>query len=77
MQAALIAMLANNFRPATSEPGHHQLLIQALPKIIGLPDERVPMFEGFRAARNMSDYRGVSVSDTVTLALHPDYAYFF
>ena len=32
MQAALIAMLANNFRPVTSEPGHHQLLIQVLPK---------------------------------------------
>jgi hypothetical protein len=67
MQAALIAMLVNNFRPATSEPGHHQLLIQALPKTIGLPADRVPVLEGFRATRNMSDYRGVSVSDTVTL----------
>jgi hypothetical protein len=67
MQAALIAMLANNLRPATSEPGHHQLLIQALPKTIGLPADRVPVLEGFRAARNMSDYRGVPVSNTVTL----------
>jgi hypothetical protein len=32
MQAALAAMLANGYRPATSEPGHHQLLIQALPR---------------------------------------------
>lgn len=32
MQAALVAMLARGYRPATSEPGHHQLLIQALPK---------------------------------------------
>lgn len=28
MQAALIAMLANGYRPATSEAGHHQLLVQ-------------------------------------------------
>ena len=32
MQAALVAMLANGYRPVTSEAGHHQLLIQALPK---------------------------------------------
>ena len=32
IQAALIATLANGYRPATSEAGHHQLLIQALPK---------------------------------------------
>jgi hypothetical protein len=31
MQAALIAMLVNNFRPATSEPGHHQLLTASYP----------------------------------------------
>lgn len=31
MQAALIAMMASGFRPATNEPGHHQTLIQSLP----------------------------------------------
>lgn len=67
MQAALIAMLANGYRPATSEPGHHQLLIQALPKTLGLAGERARVLEGFRAARNQSDYRGVPVSDTVAL----------
>ena len=63
MQAALAAVLANGYRPSTSEPGHHQLLLQTLPKTIGLPSERVLVLEGFRKARNQNDYRGVPVSD--------------
>ncbi|HEY5899165.1 MAG TPA: DNA-binding protein [Burkholderiales bacterium] len=65
MQAALAAMLANGYRPATSEPGHHQLLIQALPTTIGMAAERVQVLEGYRKARNQSDYRGVPVSEAV------------
>lgn len=65
MQAALVAMLANGYRPATSEPGHHQLLIQALPKTMGLAAERVRVLEGYRVVRNHSDYQGVPVSDVV------------
>jgi len=66
MQAALAAMLANGYRPATSEPGHHQLLIQALPKTAGIAAERVRVLDAYRAARNLADYRGVPVSDGVT-----------
>ena len=65
VQAALVAMLANGFRPSTSEPGHHQVLIQALAKTIGLAPERLQTLEAYRAARNRSDYRGVPVSDSV------------
>lgn len=65
MQAALAAVMANGYRPATSEPGHHQLLIQALPKTIGLTPERVQVLEAYRKARNQMDYRGVPVSDAV------------
>jgi len=65
MQAALAAMLANGYRPATSEPGHHQLLIQALPKTAGISAERIRVLDAYRAARNLSDYRGVPVSDSV------------
>jgi hypothetical protein len=65
MQAALAAMLAEGYRPATSEPGHHQLIIQALPKTAGIVAERVRVLDGYRAARNQSDYRGVPVSDAV------------
>lgn len=63
MQAALAAILANGYRPSTSEPGHHQLLLQALPKTIGLAAERVQVLEAFRKARNQNDYRGIPVSD--------------
>lgn len=63
MQAALAAVLANGFRPSTSEPGHHQLLLQKLPKTIGLGSERVRVLEAFRKARNQNDYRGIPVSD--------------
>jgi hypothetical protein len=65
MQAALAAMLANGYRPATSEPGHHQVVIQALPKTIGMAAERVQVLEAYRKARNQSDYRGLPVSDAV------------
>ena len=65
MQSALAAMLANGYRPATSEPGHHQVVIQALPKTIGMDAGRVQVLEAYRKARNQSDYRGVPVSDAV------------
>ena len=35
MQCALVAMLAAGYRPATSEPGHHQTLLQSLPLTLG------------------------------------------
>ena len=65
MQAAMAAMLANGYRPATSEAGHHQLLIRVLPKTVGMPVDRVRVLDAYRAARNQSDYRGVPVSDAV------------
>ena len=65
MQAALIAMLANSYRPVTSETGHHQLLVQALWKTANIPADRVRVLDAFRASRNQSDYRGVPVSDSV------------
>src|SRR6266508_2896822 len=49
MQAALAAILANGYRPSTSEPGHHQLLIQMLPKTIGIAPGRVQVLEAYRA----------------------------
>ncbi|MGH8764962.1 MAG: HEPN domain-containing protein [Burkholderiales bacterium] len=65
MQAALAAMLAKGYRPATSEPGHHQVLIQALTLTLGIPGERVRVLDAYRKARNQSDYGGVPVSDAV------------
>ena len=65
LQCALIALMANGYRPSTSEPGHHQTAIQSLPKTIGLPPEKLILFDGFRRARNLSDYEGEPVADRV------------
>ena len=65
MQCALAALMANGFRPSTSEPGHQQTTIQTLPKTIGLPSEKLRLFDGFRRARNLSDYEGEPVEDSV------------
>lgn len=67
MQAALAAIHMNGYRPATSEPGHHQVVIQALPRTIGLAPDRLPLLESFRKARNRSDYDGIPVSDAMAL----------
>ena len=58
MQSALAALMANGFRPSTSEPGHQQTMIQTLPKTIGVPAGKVRLFDGFRRARNLADYEG-------------------
>jgi hypothetical protein len=63
MQCALAALMANGFRPSTSEPGHQQTTIQTLPKTIGLARERMAVLDAFRRARNLSDYEGEPVED--------------
>jgi len=50
MQAALAAMLANGYRPAASEPGHHQLLILSMPTTAGIATERVRVLDAYRIA---------------------------
>jgi|SRR5450759_1223830 hypothetical protein len=62
-QSALTALLANGYRPSTSEPGHHQTILQTLPKTIGLMPERLKLLDVFRRARNAADYEGVPVED--------------
>jgi hypothetical protein len=63
MQCALIAVMANGFRPSTNEPGHHATVIQSLPKTIGLPNERVMVLDQLRKKRNLSDYSGVGITE--------------
>lgn len=65
LQVALAALRAKGYRPATSEPGHHQLVIQSLTLTLGLPAERVRVLEAYRKARNQGQYHGVPVSDAV------------
>ena len=65
MQSALAALIANGYRPSTSEPGHQQTMIQTLPKTIGVPSDKVRLFDGFRRARNLADYEGNPPEDSL------------
>jgi uncharacterized protein (UPF0332 family) len=58
MQCALVAMMANGFRPATHEPGHHQTMIQSLPLTLGISNDTWIVLDGLRKKRNQSDYTG-------------------
>ena len=57
-QCALAAMLAGGYRPSTSEPGHHQTLIQSLPLTLGVSNEIWVVLDALRRKRNASDYNG-------------------
>lgn len=67
MQSALVALLASGFRPDTKVPGHHQTVVQSLPKTVGLAGERVAVLDALRHKRNLADYTGASV-DSSSLA---------
>jgi hypothetical protein len=58
MQAALVVLMARGFRPDTKATGHHQTVIQSLPKTMGLDAERVAVLDALRNKRNLSDYTG-------------------
>lgn len=63
MQAALVALMANGFRPDTNRPGHHMTVLQSLPKTLGLPGERMLILDTLRRKRNLSDYTGEDIDD--------------
>lgn len=63
MQCALLAVMANGFRPSTSEPGHHATVIQSLPKTVGLSNERVIILDKLRKKSNLSDYTGEGIGE--------------
>lgn len=68
LKAALAAMLASGYRPVTSEPGHHQTLIQALVKTVQWEPQAVVVLEAYRKLRNKSDYEGEPVGESVAAA---------
>lgn len=63
MQAALIALMANGFRPDANRPGHHMTVLQSLPKTIGLENDRMSVLDTLRRKRNLSDYTGENIDD--------------
>jgi hypothetical protein len=65
MQTALVALMANGFRPDTNRPGHHMTVIQSLPTTIGLPSARMLILDVLRRKRNLTDYSGDWVDETL------------
>jgi hypothetical protein len=56
MQCSMIGLWANGFRTVTSQPGHHQTALQALPKTLGLAADAVIILDALRKQRNLNDY---------------------
>ena len=65
MQAANAALQAHGFRTLTSKPGHHVTMIQTLNKTVGLDRQFMITLDGLRKLRNLSDYSGDPVSETM------------
>ena len=63
MQLSNAALQANGYRTLTSKPGHHQTMIQSLPKTIGLESDKVIQLDALRKARNVADYSGDPVTE--------------
>ena len=65
MQCAMLGLWARGYRTSTSQPGHHQTALQALPLTMGLPHDIVIVLDALRKQRNLNDYEGDPVSDGV------------
>ena len=63
MQCAMVGLWANGYRTVTSQPGHHQTALQALPKTMGLAQDSVIVLDALRKQRNLNDYEGDPVTD--------------
>jgi len=65
MQAANAALQASGYRTLTSKPGHHQTMIQTLPRTIGLDTPTMVLLDQMRKQRNVIDYSGDLVSPSM------------
>lgn len=63
LQCAMLGLWAHGYRTSTSQPGHHQTALQALPLTMGLPNDIVIVLDALRKQRNLNDYEGDPVSD--------------
>jgi hypothetical protein len=64
MQCALVAMMANGYRPSTSAPGHHQTMLQSLPLTLGVSNDVWIVLDALRKKRNQNDYTGLPLAST-------------
>lgn len=68
MQSANAALQATGYRTLTSKPGHHQTMLQTLPRTVGLDREAVIVLDSLRKQRNVIDYSGDVVSASMAEA---------
>jgi hypothetical protein len=67
MQCAMLGLWARGYRTSTSQPGHHQTALQALPLTMGLPADVIIVLDALRKQRNLADYEGDPVRDGVVV----------
>ena len=65
LQCAMLGLWAQGYRTSTSQPGHHQTTLQALPLTMGLPNDVIIVLDALRKQRNQNDYEGDPVSPAV------------
>lgn len=63
MQLANLSLQASGFRTLSSKPGHHQTMIQSLPKTVGIDIDQMIILDSLRKQRNVADYSGDLVAD--------------
>lgn len=65
LQCALAALWHAGYRPSTSEPGHHQTAIQALPLTLQVEPATVIVLDALRKQRHLNDYSGDAITAAV------------
>lgn len=65
MQLSNASLQASGYRVLTSKPGHHQLMLQALPLTVGLDRSHLVMLDQLRKQRNAIDYSGDIISEAL------------
>jgi len=63
LQSAIVALMANGYRPSTAQAGHHATVLQSLPKTIGTPADRLAVLDALRRKRNLLDYTGEPIDE--------------
>jgi len=63
IQTALVALMANGYRPDTNQPGHHATILQSLPKTLGMPAGRLAVLDTLRRKRNLAAYIGEDIDE--------------
>ena len=57
MQCAMLGLWAQGYRTSTSQPGHHQTALQALPLTMGLPNDIVIVLDALRKRKHAANTR--------------------